>query len=64
MGLKFILPPLFQIGASSIGAILVYDITRRSSFESLSKWLSEIQAYSHEKIELMIIGNKYDLFDK
>lgn len=48
----------------SIGAILVYDITSRDTFKSLSKWLVDTQAYSHKKTTVIIVGNKTDLYDK
>lgn len=31
----------------SIAAFLVFDVTVRSSFESLSKWLYEVKNHSH-----------------
>jgi len=45
----------------SIGALLVYDITRRDSFESLSRWLEETKVNANDKTVLMLIGNKADL---
>ena len=45
----------------SIGALLVYDTTRRDSFESLSRWLEETRVNANEKTVLMLIGNKSDL---
>ena len=34
----------------SIAAFLAFDITSRSSFESLHRWLYEIKNHSHEKV--------------
>lgn len=48
----------------SIVALIVYDITKRDSFENVSKWLQEIRSHSHEKVEVVLIGNKSDLDDK
>jgi Ras-related protein Rab-2A len=48
----------------SIAALIVYDITRRESFENLSKWLYEVKSHSHEKVEIVLIGNKSDLSSK
>lgn len=48
----------------SIAALIVYDITRRESFESISKWLHEVRSHSHEKVEIVLIGNKSDLNHK
>ena len=46
--------------------VLVYDITKRSSFEKLStKWMNDIDKYaqyrSSNKMKFMVIGNKADL---
>lgn len=49
---------------SSIGAILVYDITKLDSFTNIKSWLNEIKTYSHEKINIMMVGNKTDLEGK
>ena len=45
----------------AIGVLLVYDISRRSSFESLEKWLKEVREHADERIELILVGNKSDL---
>jgi len=46
------------------GALLVYDITRRDTFEHLTTWLEDCRKYSNEKIVIMLIGNKCDLDSK
>ena len=43
------------------GALIVYDITTKSSFENIDKWLGEIRDKTSDDIKLMIIGNKTDL---
>lgn len=43
------------------GAILVYDITSRSTFEGLTKWLEDIRALASDHIEIVLVGNKLDL---
>ena len=45
-------------------AILVYDVTRRSSFQSLSEWVQEVSNNAHSNIVTMLIANKADLEDK
>ena len=42
------------------GAMVVYDVTCRSSFESIRKWCSILD---REKIAIMILGNKCDMTD-
>ena len=47
------------------GAILVYDITDRESFESLrSIWIKELLEKGPENIQIAIVGNKQDLEDR
>eukprot|EP00026_Physarum_polycephalum_P017366 Phypoly_transcript_18571.p1 GENE.Phypoly_transcript_18571~~Phypoly_transcript_18571.p1 ORF type:complete len:218 (+),score=40.25 Phypoly_transcript_18571:92-745(+) len=55
------LAPMYYRGAAA--AILVYDITRRSSFEAMRKWVQELQkqSCSSPNIILAIAGNKCDL---
>ena len=48
----------------AIGVLLVYDISKRASFESLDKWLSEVRDHGDEKVEVILIGNKSDLENK
>eukprot|EP01120_Amphizonella_sp_Union-15-10_P000749 TRINITY_DN1077_c0_g1_i1.p1 TRINITY_DN1077_c0_g1~~TRINITY_DN1077_c0_g1_i1.p1 ORF type:complete len:201 (-),score=25.82 TRINITY_DN1077_c0_g1_i1:126-728(-) len=43
------------------GALLVYDITRRESFDKLSEWLDDCRKYSNSNIVIILIGNKCDL---
>ena len=43
-----------------VGAFLVYDITKRETFDNLDRWLNELREHN-EKIVIMLIGNKYDL---
>jgi Ras-related protein Rab-2A len=43
------------------GALLVYDITRRDTFQHLSRWLEEARQHAHENMVILLIGNKNDL---
>ncbi|KAJ3448747.1 ras and ef-hand domain-containing protein [Anaeramoeba flamelloides] len=43
------------------GIILVYDVTRRETFENLEDWINEIDMYSSSDVKIMLIGNKIDL---
>ena len=40
---------------------MVYDITRPSSFESLTRWIRSINECSNSDVEKMILGNKCDI---
>ncbi|KAL8952637.1 MAG: hypothetical protein Q9222_001443 [Ikaeria aurantiellina] len=46
-------------GAS--GALLVYDITRRSTFEHATSWLTDLRQIAEEGIVVVLVGNKSDL---
>ena len=43
------------------GALLVYDITRRESFNHLGRWLEEARVNGNKNMTIMPIGNKSDL---
>jgi Rab family protein len=47
----------------AVGALLVYDVTRHSSFENCVKWLSEIRNYTDKDCVICLIGNKIDLLE-
>ncbi|GAA5820106.1 hypothetical protein JCM11251_005483 [Rhodosporidiobolus azoricus] len=42
------------------GAVVVYDITSRKSFENLSSWLSDARALASPDLQVVIVGNKVD----
>ncbi|KAK4002381.1 ras-related protein Rab-43 isoform X1 [Daphnia magna] len=46
---------------SANGVLLVYDITKRSSFLSLQKWMEEIRRFTASNISWILIGNKCDM---
>ena len=48
----------------SKGAFIVYDITRKETFESADKWINDLKVTADPKINIILIGNKCDLEDK
>ncbi|KAK9713073.1 hypothetical protein RND81_06G001200 [Saponaria officinalis] len=48
----------------AVGALLVYDITKRQTFEHIPRWLQELRAHADKNIVIMLIGNKSDLEDQ
>ena len=47
------------------GAILVYDITRRPTYEEIqNKWIKDFQQFGMKSSKYILIGNKADLSDK
>lgn len=49
-------------GAS--GALLVYDVTRRETFNHLESWLEDARKQANRNMTFMLIGNKSDLADR
>jgi len=45
----------------AVGALLVYDISKHVSFESIERWLQELSDHAEPNIIMMLIGNKCDL---
>ncbi|XP_010615894.1 ras-related protein Rab-43 isoform X2 [Fukomys damarensis] len=46
---------------SANGAILAYDITKRSTFLSVPHWIEDVRKYAGSSIVQLLIGNKSDL---
>ncbi len=53
-----------QYYRGSCACILVYDITNRESFQNIHQWIKELYDYSHDKIEVILVGNKLDLSEE
>ena len=45
-------------------AIIVYDITNKSSYDAIKNWVSELKSSSNKDIFIVIVGNKADLVHK
>uniref|UniRef100_A0A0D9XJ54 Ras-related protein Rab11D n=1 Tax=Leersia perrieri TaxID=77586 RepID=A0A0D9XJ54_9ORYZ len=48
----------------ALGALLVYDITKRQSFDHIPRWLEELRGHADKNIVIMLVGNKSDLEDE
>ena len=46
------------------GALIVYDITRKCTFDNIDKWISDLKLNGDKNICIVILGNKSDLDDK
>ena len=46
------------------GAFVVYDITRKGSFESVEKWVNDLKAAADKSLTIILVGNKCDLEDQ
>ena len=49
---------------SAAGALLVYDITNKDSFNHLSEWLNEARFNGNPSMAITLVGNKKDLEDQ
>ncbi|XP_054985475.1 ras-related protein Rab-19-like [Sorex araneus] len=45
-------------------AIIAYDITRRSSFESVPHWIDDVKMYGDADTVIMLMGTKSDLCER
>lgn len=54
--------PMFYRNANA--ALLVFDITKRESFDSIKVWVNELKKNIREKIVMFVVGNKIDLPDR
>ena len=46
------------------GALVVYDITNKFTFESVDKWVQDLNSYGDKNLTLLLVGNKSDLEEK
>lgn len=43
------------------GAVLVFDVTKRSSFEHLKYWLQNIREKGDPAVQILLLGHKSDI---
>ena len=48
----------------SKGGFVVYDITRKETFDSVERWVNDLKVLAHKNLNLILLGNKSDLEDK
>jgi len=56
------LAPMYYRGAGA--AVLVYDICKAASFETLKRWVQELRCNGPPNIVIAVCGNKYDLAEQ
>ena len=44
--------------------IVVYDVTRRDSFDKVDEWVSEVKKYGNDNNSFCLVGNKCDIVNK
>lgn len=45
----------------AVGALLVYDLSKRLTYDNVSRWLKELRDHADPHIVIMLVGNKKDL---
>ncbi|KIJ24145.1 hypothetical protein M422DRAFT_39281 [Sphaerobolus stellatus SS14] len=45
----------------AVGAVFVYDITKRATYVNVARWLKELRHHADANIIIMLVGNKSDL---
>jgi Ras-related protein Rab-11A len=48
----------------AVGALLVYDVTDRNSFNHVPMWLKEVEENAEKDCLIMLVGNKTDLTEQ
>ena len=51
----------YYVGA--LGAILVYDVNKKQSYDNVPNWLEEFDYHKNEKVPIILVANKIDLRD-
>jgi len=51
----------FNLMKGAEGIILMYDVTKRSTFESITEWVKSIKEAKGDNFPVILIGNKCDL---
>ncbi|XP_051547615.1 ras-related protein Rab-19-like isoform X2 [Myxocyprinus asiaticus] len=49
---------------SAHGAMITYDITRRTTFDSVPRWIHDVKQFGAANVLMALIGNKCDLESK
>ncbi|KAK9050746.1 hypothetical protein SSX86_030285 [Deinandra increscens subsp. villosa] len=47
----------------AVGALVVYDVSRRQTFDSVGRWLNELHTHCDMNVITILVGNKSDLKD-
>ena len=48
----------------AVGALIVYDVTKRSTFDDVMRWYSDLRNIAERECIIALVGNKVDLLDR
>ena len=48
----------------SVGGLILYDITKKSSFDNVINWLTDLKSLGEKGCIIALVGNKLDLVEK
>ena len=48
----------------AVGALIVYDVTKRSTFDDVMRWYSDLRNIAERECIIALVGNKIDLLDR
>uniref|UniRef100_A0A7S1FIQ3 Uncharacterized protein n=1 Tax=Noctiluca scintillans TaxID=2966 RepID=A0A7S1FIQ3_NOCSC len=48
----------------AVGALLVYDVTKQSTFLNCGRWMEELRQNAEPDIVIMLVGNKVDIVER
>ncbi|XP_059165573.1 ras-related protein Rab-26-like [Physella acuta] len=57
-GWRHVFPGFFT---GVVAAVLVFDLTRKSSFDHIQHWRQQVHEHAGEDVDLILVGNKVDL---
>ena len=49
---------------NATGALVVFDITKKSSFNKVDLWIQELKEVAGDDIHIILVGNKIDLIEE
>lgn len=48
----------------AVGAILMFDFSRKESYDNLNHWYKELKQLADPNVRIVLVGNKSDLHEK
>ena len=55
--------PVVAYYRAALGAMLVYDVAHRPSFDNIPRWLNELKEHAAPSICVILVANKVDLVE-